>query len=880
MVTRTKEEGNESLSNDENDQDIKITNQWNSLETEEKLKFGTKAAFKVCCKYGLSSAFEVSEAKSEETESEGGMHAHKRSLRPQVRQSYRILNGIRSLLVIGAIVLSVTLIPNYGCQLKVHPEGVQYEVRTKLKSQFAVSSKASTSYKSMFSEAHHSKATGKSDEFKCHFSENAWSPSSKTARLEWIEVGFRDAAPVQGFLTIHETFNAPFVIKVSSRNISNDKWVDIWSGVDRTDCPGFLKIPLDEDFSSRYFKIYTRKEGYEQIDSVKFESISKYRVPRNQSNSKQHATSTTSNGEYRKLIKSIYNEFCILQKSWAITILSKYREIQLHKINEGKFLSWLLSAVVAFLTTGEVSITTTCTTFGILHLTLFGASLFLNSRPSSIYEFSDGIVTALNKIPDNISELSNLCHYSYDTFVNLALQLPDFISRTIPIVSDHIFTSIESFNSEITRLYFDTRKFILWLFPLVVEHTVDMFESLKNEVVQLNFSMLSTLWIIHTWMTYRAYFAITIILGNLLALRFYYLMLREREKMAQKKATEEAARKKAEEDMAKKKAAEEAARKRAEEDMKEIRNEYHKGEISSDATLEALEMINLEKWMGHIPSKETDWIRELLSEKSELESEENIEVEVKDESTTFPPIPGSQVVSVINVEVPKRLEDLRRVPREKDTVKRQFLIDEKNILGTGNVRMAIAGRDVSSYVEGGGVAIKLALNSNKEEREHSIFDCQAQAVAEGLARMFSETKEIKKRGQLIKYIHASRIEFTDKEGRRRFGVYEDVLKGKFEKWTNNVSGISGQCDVLQAFSHWTYQASKGYLMVVDIQGIKNNSVSEYAYTLTDPAIHCIEAGRFGNTNLDVSGIKEFFRNHQCNEVCKDLGLTTPEIESD
>lgn len=53
--------------------------------------------------------------------------------------------------------------------------------------------------------------------------------------------------------------------------------------------------------------------------------------------------------------------------------------------------------------------------------------------------------------------------------------------------------------------------------------------------------------------------------------------------------------------------------------------------------------------------------------------------------------------------------------------------------------------------------------------------------------------------------------------------------------------------LLQAFSHWTWQVTKGQLMVVDVQGLLSK---DKEYVLVDPAIHCpSDPSRFTKTNL-------------------------------
>jgi Alpha-kinase family/von Willebrand factor type A domain len=85
---------------------------------------------------------------------------------------------------------------------------------------------------------------------------------------------------------------------------------------------------------------------------------------------------------------------------------------------------------------------------------------------------------------------------------------------------------------------------------------------------------------------------------------------------------------------------------------------------------------------------------------------------------------------------------------------------------------------------------------------------------------------------------------------------------------------------LQAFSHFTFQDSKGRWMVVDLQGVheeKRGSASRYL--LTDPAIHRRNRSRneerykFGRTNLGTKGMQAFFESHVCNDACRLLDLS-------
>ena len=73
---------------------------------------------------------------------------------------------------------------------------------------------------------------------------------------------------------------------------------------------------------------------------------------------------------------------------------------------------------------------------------------------------------------------------------------------------------------------------------------------------------------------------------------------------------------------------------------------------------------------------------------------------------------------------------------------------------------------------------------------------------------------------------------------------------------------------LTAFVHYSFFASKGRLLVCDLQGVRQ----EKRYVLTDPAIHSVEnLGRgYGELDLGSVGIEAFFATHTCEKVCRHL----------
>ena len=109
------------------------------------------------------------------------------------------------------------------------------------------------------------------------------------------------------------------------------------------------------------------------------------------------------------------------------------------------------------------------------------------------------------------------------------------------------------------------------------------------------------------------------------------------------------------------------------------------------------------------------------------------------------------------------------------------------------------------------------------------------------------------------------------DGAPKYFNVETVLPDykNFKKWNNNFGFVADEIfsSTLDAFSHWTYDATGGFLNVVDLQGVDRKD----KYVLTDPAINCLEP-RFGRTNLGTTGMKYFFKTHVCGDVCTKMSL--------
>jgi hypothetical protein len=105
-------------------------------------------------------------------------------------------------------------------------------------------------------------------------------------------------------------------------------------------------------------------------------------------------------------------------------------------------------------------------------------------------------------------------------------------------------------------------------------------------------------------------------------------------------------------------------------------------------------------------------------------------------------------------------------------------------------------------------------------------------------------------------------------GAQYYFIEPKLQNENFKRFNTNTGVIVEFRPVLEAFAHFTYEYTKGYLVVCDLQGVE----VENEFLLTDPAIYCIDL-RFGRTNFGERGIKEcFLANHRCNEICKKLKL--------
>ena len=105
-----------------------------------------------------------------------------------------------------------------------------------------------------------------------------------------------------------------------------------------------------------------------------------------------------------------------------------------------------------------------------------------------------------------------------------------------------------------------------------------------------------------------------------------------------------------------------------------------------------------------------------------------------------------------------------------------------------------------------------------------------------------------------------------------FLLLEPYLTGDYVKYNSNAAYVNEELADhpsnlwAQAFSHFTFERSRGRFLVNDLQGI--------GLVLINPAIQTWDRERFKltETNLNEEGFKFFPATHECNSVCHSLGL--------
>ena len=200
----------------------------------------------------------------------------------------------------------------------------------------------------------------------------------------------------------------------------------------------------------------------------------------------------------------------------------------------------------------------------------------------------------------------------------------------------------------------------------------------------------------------------------------------------------------------------------------------------------------------------------------------------------------------------------------------------------GACRLAYHGQ-----VQMGGITKPMVFKEFKHDGAgvHDLVQYKGQievsTIACYLARVYNRTT--KAAGALpVEYLNAHMVNVsrggTHSSGAAQYHCMENALPaGEFTKWSNNYGGwaydkTTAECKTLAEFSLFTYKATDGFLMVVDLQGVlaAAEGGKPRRFVLTDPVILCKDLTRYGNTNL---GRPEIFK--RCFDCAKRAISATP-----
>ena len=85
----------------------------------------------------------------------------------------------------------------------------------------------------------------------------------------------------------------------------------------------------------------------------------------------------------------------------------------------------------------------------------------------------------------------------------------------------------------------------------------------------------------------------------------------------------------------------------------------------------------------------------------------------------------------------------------------------------------------------------------------------------------------------------------------------------------------GQVRLPHTFSHWTYKATGGLVMIADVYGWR---LDRGKYLMTDPIVFTNEEGQLGHlVDWGTDGMQRWIAKHECNNVCEEMSMADPAL---
>ncbi|CAE7231026.1 ak1 [Symbiodinium sp. CCMP2456] len=197
------------------------------------------------------------------------------------------------------------------------------------------------------------------------------------------------------------------------------------------------------------------------------------------------------------------------------------------------------------------------------------------------------------------------------------------------------------------------------------------------------------------------------------------------------------------------------------------------------------------------------------------------------------------------------------------------------------------GRDEVAMQAAGTDARMVAKLSRYSDEWHNSFDvvssyAKSSAIAKWFSRIFmlAAADRLGLKGRSMAriifvecYIYEARDGY---DAPTKFFVGERYLPGSFLKYNSNHGYVNPEApdtEIAQAFSHFTFEASGGKHMVLDLQGVYVDKEHRRRphIIMTDPQVVSLEKA-FGPGDLGVEGMRAFFHSHKCGPTCRQMRL--------
>lgn len=181
---------------------------------------------------------------------------------------------------------------------------------------------------------------------------------------------------------------------------------------------------------------------------------------------------------------------------------------------------------------------------------------------------------------------------------------------------------------------------------------------------------------------------------------------------------------------------------------------------------------------------------------------------------------------------------------------RMLLRRAKDPFAEGESRLAFYGMVGSSIDRLRDVVVKSFKTVGSKastDRKRYLIQMEVSTIAHFLVEKYN-TEYRPSHCAEVSFLNVCVVEGDD-EGKERYCM-EEILPGaadSFNKFSNN-TGYWNEDEINQSlllFTRFTHEVTGGYLMVTDLQGVRQGN----QYILTDPAILCQDSARFGKTNL-------------------------------